>query len=107
MFLSDAAAYDALRYTLVMVEEMLAKELDDNRDSEETTLSLLDNLVEQLTLVDYMQKTLDTTPSLEGELLDENSRIAGEIQHVFDSARVRDMPIPEEIATKVELLLKL
>jgi len=107
MFLSDINAYDALRFTLVTVEEMLSSDLDDNRESAEATLLLLDNLVEQLTLIDHMRRTLDTTPSLERELLDETSRIAGEIQHVFDSAKVRDIQIPEETVTKVETLLKL
>ena len=107
MFLSDINAYDALRFTLVTVEEMLSSDLDDNRESAEATLLLLDNLVEQLTLIDHMRRTLSKTPSLERELLDETSRLSGEIQYVFDSAKVRDIQIPEETVTKVDTLLKL
>lgn len=107
LFLNDIKAYDALRYTLVMVEELLSVVLDDNRESAEATLRLLDNLVEQLTLINHLREKLDIAPTLERELLDEKSRIAGEIEHVFDSARVRDIAIPEESVTKVDTLLRM
>jgi tetratricopeptide (TPR) repeat protein len=107
LFLQEIDAYDALRYSLLMVEEILSGELDDNRESREATLRLLDNLVEQLTLVNHMRETLDMKPAIERDLLDEKSRIAGEIQHVFDSARVRDIPIPEDLVAKFDRLLKI
>jgi tetratricopeptide (TPR) repeat protein len=107
LFLNDISAYDALRYTLLMVEEDLSGVLDDNRESVEATFQLLNNLVEQLTLINHMRQKIDTTPLQERELIDEKSRIGGEIQHVFTSARVRDISIPEEIVTKVDELLRL
>ena len=107
LFHSDVEAYAALRYTLVMLEDKLGGELDNNRESVSVTTSLLGNLLDQLSLINQMKQGAVLTPTLERELLDETSRVAGEIEHVLTSARIRNMPIPEEIVTRVDTLLKL
>ncbi|MFW9793262.1 MAG: hypothetical protein ACFFEE_03080 [Candidatus Thorarchaeota archaeon] len=105
-FPSEINAYDALRYSLVMTEERLSEELD-NKESVNATLNILTNLVEQLTVINRIRQELDTTSLPERELLDEKSRIAGEIEYVFSSAQTRGISIPEEIVTSVDMLLKL
>ncbi|MFW9769493.1 MAG: hypothetical protein ACFFEM_11795, partial [Candidatus Thorarchaeota archaeon] len=107
LFPKELDAYDALRYTLVMIEELLSGKLDDNRESKEATFQLLDNLVEQLMLIKHIQETLEITPKIEHELLDEKSRLAGEIQYVFDSAKSHNISIPEEIVTKIDTMISI
>lgn len=106
-FPTEVEAYDALRYTLVVIEDKLSGELDDERDSVGVTLNLLNNLIEQLDLFNQMKQELDITPLLERELLDEKSRVAGEIDHVLLSARIRNLSIPDKTLARVDTLLKL
>lgn len=106
-FRSVVDAYDALRYTLIMLEDRLSGELDDKRESADATLQLLENLIEQLSLFNQMKQDLAVSPDLDRELLDEESRVAGEIEHVLTSARLRNVPIPDDIVTRVDTFLKL
>ncbi|MFW9808814.1 MAG: tetratricopeptide repeat protein [Candidatus Thorarchaeota archaeon] len=106
-FPTEAGAYDALRYTLVVIEDKLSGELDDKRESATVALNLLINLIEQLELFNKMKQELDVTPLLERELLDEKSRVAGEIDYVLSSARIRNLSIPDEILTRIDTQLEL
>ncbi|MFW9870700.1 MAG: hypothetical protein ACFFEL_13820, partial [Candidatus Thorarchaeota archaeon] len=54
-----------------------------------------------------MKQELDVTPLLERELLDEKSRVAGEIDYVLSSARIRNLSIPDEILTRIDTQLEL
>jgi tetratricopeptide (TPR) repeat protein len=94
-------AFDALRYVLQILEDDLDDELSDDRENEGLYISLMNNLLEQVELVDRIQRLGDFPEELQADLDDDRTRLLCEIENLVKSAPSRNIHVSDEILHRI------
>ncbi|MFW9805889.1 MAG: hypothetical protein ACFFFK_04110 [Candidatus Thorarchaeota archaeon] len=95
-------AFDALRYILEILEDELDEELNDDRENENIFSSLMNNLLEQVELVDRIQRMDGLSVRFQDELKDDRIRLISELEHLVTSASNRNIQVSDEALHRIE-----
>jgi tetratricopeptide (TPR) repeat protein len=109
-FPEEYAAYDALRYTLLRIEDKLDEALDESVHDYPSSLELASNLVEQFFVCMKIQDEVGSerlrNDDVEWELHEDIFRVIGELENVKERLDTQKVKISKTLEDQIQSVLK-